>query len=109
MTPPQLTRAQKAFRAALALELRQGVTPPISLEEVEITFLLRGPARQVVPRFESNPPLEDKELLMPKRGREFKLRELILLVVVLRVCHLQAWVWTTHPRSQVAAWQLPFP
>lgn len=40
------------------------VTPIDEEEEFEITFLLRGPARQVVPRFESNPPLEDKELLM---------------------------------------------
>ena len=40
------------------------MTPIDEEEEFEITFLLRGPARQVVPRFESNPPLEDKELLM---------------------------------------------
>ena len=33
-------------------------------EEYRITFLLEGPARQVEPRFESDPPLDDKQLLM---------------------------------------------
>ena len=40
------------------------VTPIDEDEEYQITFLLEGPARQVVPRFESEPPMEDKELLM---------------------------------------------
>ena len=30
-------------------------------------------------------------------------------LVVLCVCQLQAWVWTTHPRSQVAAWAAAIP
>ena len=56
MTPPQLTRAQKAFRAALALELRQGVTPPISLEEVKITFIGEAPGPSFPRRCENSSP-----------------------------------------------------